>query len=120
MKRTALFLFASAFLLSACGEKLDPVQTQTCDPAQAVNYTDDLAPLFARYCTGCHSANAANRNGAPIGVDFDSYGAAAASAESANIRVQAGSMPPPQVSLRPDAADRCLLQAWVDLGSPEN
>jgi uncharacterized membrane protein len=112
----------SVVLLTAlslgCGEKPDPAQNPACDPLRAVSYTDDLAPVFARYCTACHSTTATDRNGAPAGVDFDTWAAAALWAETANQRVQAGSMPPGGNPV-PSATARCLLQAWVDQGAPE-
>ena len=120
MRNAAITALALALLATACGDKLDPDQPPTCDPALPVSYAQEVGPVLESYCTRCHSSSAANRRGAPEGVDFDTYAAAAAAAEMANQRVQAGTMPPSGASPRPDARARCLLQAWVDQGLPEN
>jgi hypothetical protein len=46
-------------------------------------------------------------------VDFDSYDAASAQAESANLRVQGGSMPP---SGPLSDTDKALFTAWLEQG----
>ena len=47
-------------------------------------------------CIGCHSSTleGASRFGAPVGVDYDNYAAAAANAEEGVAEVYAGTMPP--------------------------
>lgn len=44
----------------------------TCPTANAPTYDSFGRRFFATYCTGCHSASARERHGAPGGLDFDS------------------------------------------------
>jgi len=43
----------------------------TCPTANAPTYESFGRPFFATYCTGCHSASASNRHGAPGDQNFD-------------------------------------------------
>jgi uncharacterized membrane protein len=56
-------------LLSACS--FSPGTGASCPPAAAPTYASFGRAFFARYCTGCHSRNAASRFGAPRDLDFD-------------------------------------------------
>ena len=112
-------LLVASFLVSSCGDKQDPVP----DPAdsecanEAVSYNDQVKTILDGHCTACHSSSATSRNGAPAGVDFDTYAAAEASADAANARIQAGTMPPRGPL---SAADQCVFQAWIDQGKTED
>jgi uncharacterized membrane protein len=106
-------------LLICCGTKSDPVGGSPADGLpDTVTYTQHIRPLLEANCTGCHASTlqGANRNGAPTGVDFDTYANAVQSAERGNARIQAGSMPP-SGGLSPD--DKVLFQEWVDQGLSE-
>lgn len=108
----AVITFVS--LLLSCGTKNDPVESLPQDGLpDTVTYTQHIRPLLETNCTGCHASTlqGANRNGAPTGVDFDTYANAAQSAERGNVRIQAGSMPPTGGI---DSYDRALFQKWID------
>ncbi|MCE5270979.1 T9SS type A sorting domain-containing protein [bacterium] len=77
-----------------------------------------MREVFSFSCLNCHdSAKPINsRNGAPAGVNFDTYTLAYVSATRANTRVQAGTMPPLTGGL--DAARKAVFQTWVDAGVP--
>jgi uncharacterized membrane protein len=99
-----------------CGTKNDSVGGLPEDGLpDTVTYTEHIRPLLEASCTGCHAStlHGANRNGAPTGVDFETYARAAQSAERGNARIQAGSMPP---SGGVGSNDRALFQKWVDQG----
>ncbi|MBI5508808.1 MAG: hypothetical protein HY903_08655 [Deltaproteobacteria bacterium] len=118
----ALAVALAAFLSqSGCGTKHNPVPVPgACDASQNVSYDGQIQPLFDRYCTGCHSTASVSRNGAPAGVDFDTYTDASQSAAEASTRVQADTMPPPSFGATVADSDKCLLQAWVDQGASQN
>jgi uncharacterized membrane protein len=88
------------------------------DASGPVTWCDDTRAVFATRCTGCHATTrtGAARSGATEGVDFDTYAAAAASAEAARQMVQSGQMPP--AGRLPDA-EAWTLVWWADQGAPE-
>lgn len=101
-------------------------------PAQAVVTHDGTAGVAANVftdCTGCHSSalTGVDRNGATVGVDFNSYALALGDAahtatagdtdaQRAAIRVAAGTMPPGG----PSAAQQTLMAAWDSDGYLQN
>lgn len=54
--------------LVACA---DPSTGAHCPSTNPPTYASFGRAFFASYCTGCHSASARERHGAPPGVDFD-------------------------------------------------
>jgi len=77
-----------------------------------------LEPILTARCAGCHAESLttpAQRQGAPLGVDFDSCEHAGAAADLGNLRVQGGTMPPDEPAAKEEKA---LFQAWVDGGTP--
>jgi uncharacterized membrane protein len=112
-------LGVAALCLAACEEKLDPfVEGGQQQLPDTVSYNDHIRPLLEGHCTGCHASHrqGADRNGAPVGIDLDTYSDAVAWAERSNARIQAGSMPP---SGGVSDYERALFQRWVDQGTPE-
>lgn len=57
------------FLLVACA---DPSTGARCPSTTPPTYASFGRAFFASYCTGCHSAGARDRHGAPPEIDFDS------------------------------------------------
>lgn len=103
MDRNRLVVMGAAMLgLWACGQKIDPVQAIDLAPAPdlpagtVVSWCRDARPVLERWCIGCHAStrSGAARNGAPAGVDYDTYALASANADRGLARMQAGSMPP--------------------------
>lgn len=90
---------------SGCGD--DRVE---CSLPARVTYRDDIAPMVERNCLRCHSKKneGADRNAAPVGVNFDSYRDIYPWADKAAERVAAQTMPP-------DAAlDPCAMELFVE------
>ena len=125
MTRSLCIAAAAAALLWAgggCGDKIDAVQPLTdSGPCPAsVTYDDPIEAILARHCTSCHAADQAGaaRNGAPAGVDYDTFAGAAASAQRARARINNDTMPPgtPKVS----ADDKALVACWIDQGLKES
>jgi uncharacterized membrane protein len=76
-----------------------------------LSYDSFGAAFLTTYCRTCHSSGAADRRGAPVGVDFDSE--ADAVGRAADIRrtvLEDGSMP---VGGGVTALDRERLEAWL-------
>jgi len=113
-----LGLVAAALFVIGCSDKDDPVSStggNGGNPQDTVTYTADIKTVLDSRCISCHASSlqGAARNGAPAGVNFDTYNAAVASGNRANVRIQAGTMPPaggiPQ-------SERDLFQQWIDQG----
>ncbi len=112
----ALILF---LLTIACGEKIDPVGSGDFINPEKVTYTNDMAEIFPDNCLRCHSTNiqGAERNGAPVDVNFNTYELAKDNATRANARVQAGTMPPDSGPLSDSL--KAIFQQWIDDGLEE-
>ncbi|MBI5507902.1 MAG: hypothetical protein HY903_04005 [Deltaproteobacteria bacterium] len=121
LRRLLLALTGLVAAMPGCGEKQDPAPSPgECDVTNAVSYAGDIRPLFESYCLPCHSATAADRQGAPAGLNFDTYAEASANAALANSVIQPGLMPPDFLGRAPTDGERCRFQAWVDAGAPDN
>lgn len=97
-----------------------PVPTSlNCPAGTNLSYENFGAQFLRRYCSGCHSSNltAADRQGAPDSVNFDSA-ADAVSLRIEMIRFAAaddGSMPPGVTILKDE---RALFREWLNCGAP--
>jgi len=60
--------FAISVLLAAC---TGSPTNATCPTENAPTYASFGQPFLATYCTGCHSATAADRHGAPASENYD-------------------------------------------------
>lgn len=120
-RQPLLFLLAVLPVLSsACGDKIDPM-TVAPPPGngngnEVVSYVTDVKAILDSYCIFCHSSGkqGADRLGAPLNVNLNTYEGAVASSAAANSRIQNGTMPP--IGARPSAAERALFQQWIDQG----
>lgn len=129
-----LTLVLSMPLVSACGEKLDPVQLQadggvsdlentamcttlTC-PDGGVTYEGCIKKLTQQYCSNCHASDRTgiDRQGAPSVTNWDKYETAFNFASTIVSRVQNGSMPPTGTPSVP-ACHREKFQQWMEQGA---
>ena len=70
--RVALLLVAAA----GCGSDPDPTPTGSeCPPGSTLSYESFGADFMEAYCTDCHDSDlhGADRNGAPLYHDFDTF-----------------------------------------------
>ncbi len=104
-------LVALSLMVSpGCGD-----DTATTDCSNAPTFSE--VTLF-QSCTGCHATTleGADRNGAPAGIDFDTYAAASQNAEHGLDEVEEGAMPPSG-----SVSDEEIqgLKDWINCGMPE-
>jgi len=106
-------------MFSACGEKIDPLNTGTGNIDDQVTYTEHIKPILDGNCTRCHAEDnqGLDRNGAPADVNLDTYDNAREASSRANPRIQAGTMPPGTGGI--PEADRKLFRSWIDQGRIE-
>jgi uncharacterized membrane protein len=117
MYRTWIIMLM-VFTVASCGEKQDPFSGDS-GVNEDVTYTKEIKPILDTNCTGCHASDkqGADRNGAPVGINFDTYADAKANATRANSRIQAGTMPPGGSAL--SVEDKAFFQTWLDKGLKE-
>jgi len=109
-------------LLAGCGGGDD-----TEDPGPpGVDCEAVDVPTFAEVsafdvCTNCHNSalTGPDRNGAPVGYNFDVYESAAAHASEMVTQVSGGFMPPPSSGFSITTAQKDELFAWAECGTPE-
>ena len=105
-------MFVVAALLACSG---DP--PPACEDGPT--WTSAGQPFVTTWCTPCHSSTVIgdDRQGAPVGVDFDTYNATTTWAGSLRPQVagDTASMPPAGGPSREDRAD---FVAWLDCGMP--
>lgn len=112
-------LTISLLLLAACGGE----EASTSAPGVAPTYYDDVAPIFARHCNGCHTEG----NIAPIALDDPHQAQSVATA--IRRETEARTMPPVIVDGRGDCqsyrgdislsdAQIETIAAWADAGAP--
>lgn len=99
--------------VAACGEDLPSVDCAT--PAVP---TYAMVNAFAVSCNTCHAStlSGAARFGAPPGINYDTYEAAKAHAESGVKEVFGGSMPPTGAL---PAGDKEVFYRWGLCGTPQ-
>ncbi len=103
-------------LFLSCGTKKDPViEAPENGLQETVTYIQHIGPLLGTSCTMCHASDlqGADRNGAPTGIDIETYSGVVEWVERCNARIQAGSMPPVGGLA---STDRELFQTWIDQG----
>ncbi len=115
--RICLLIAVTGFQIT-CGDKQDPVQTPSTGDVvtMPVTYTSYIAPLLETHYLRCHaiSSQGAERNGAPINVNFDTYEDTLIWSDLMNQRIQSGTMPPGGNGIPDD--DRQIFQEWIDDG----
>ena len=90
-------------------------ETVHCDRQPPLDWDNFGEGFFALHCTECHSSTNSNvqRSGAPIGLDFDTYGEVVR--EVSRIEAVAtgpdAAMPP---SKEPTEAELTMLREWLE------
>ncbi|MBL4637488.1 MAG: hypothetical protein JKY56_26765 [Kofleriaceae bacterium] len=81
-----------------------------------LTYQNFGEPFLADYCLGCHSSSAANRNGAPGAVNFDTLEEVRTRSIRMNARAGIGMTMPPVNG--PSPQEREDLSQWIGCGNP--
>ena len=122
MNYKAISLLAALILaITNCGdddEQAQPKKTANKGVVSAdssLNFTNDVGPFMVVSCAtaGCHSSASAES-----GFEYETYQGNVAGLGAAIGSIEGGSMPPsgyPEVSQE----DLDMLQAWLELGTPE-
>jgi uncharacterized membrane protein len=92
--RLSLLLFPAL----ACNEPVGDTGPALCDRSPALSWDNFGSTYLGRHCNGCHSSlmPESMRQGAPLGIDFDTYAGLLASADRVAARAtgEDPSMPP--------------------------
>ena len=93
------------------GSAPEPV---TCDRQPPLDWENFGEGFFALHCTSCHSTENSDvqRSGAPIGLDFDTYGEVVREVSRIEVAATApdAAMPP---SGEPTEAELTMLREWL-------
>lgn len=112
-----LFIGVVVFLYSCTTNTVDEGEVTDLPPiVETVTYNEDVAPIIANNCLGCHSGPNAN-----AGLDLSNYANVRTAAAQGNMvnRINNGSNPmPPTGILPPDL--RQIIDQWVSDGFLEN
>lgn len=111
-------LFPLFLFVLGCGDGAGP------DPCeQSPTYTQDVAPIMAEQCLMCHSQDlqGAARNGAPMGVNFNTYELLEPNIAAAADNITSGRMPPMDApnTMPVPAEARRAVDAWRRCGYPK-
>ncbi len=126
MRKSSLLLILVALgvvvaLVLSCGTGDEPKTNANSGASGSITPTwNNFAQgFFQNYCLRCHSSSVtgAARNGAPDGVNFDTYSDVVA--ESANIRNEVSTAGMPPTPPMPTTTEDQTLVAWIDAGMPE-
>jgi len=99
-------------LTVACGSRGD---TGTCDRDPPLTYDNFGQAYLTKHCVGCHGTYLPEelREGAPIGIDLDTYDDALFWAERIQARAT-GSSPTMPPGGGPSEEERAKLQEWLN------
>ena len=116
--RCVVLAAGSAVLLMACGpgpETEPSLPVVDCDAVTVPSYHD---LTIWRSCNLCHASTltGANRQGAPEGIDYDTYEAASAFAYIGAVEVNSGTMP---FTGTVTDEEKEAYYAWALCGTPE-
>jgi hypothetical protein len=105
-------LVLTTSLVACAGAPVEPLETAATAECSAPSASSTLTT----WCTSCHSALAADRHGAPEGVDFDTLDGARLWSDRIRARaLDAEDMP---YGGGIPAAERARLDAWLSCGLP--
>src|SRR5438128_1056537 len=116
VKRNVIFLVLLAVLVWGTVSR-SSAQAPLRSPAEA-RFEKDVAPLFNKYCTGCHSGP---RPQSDVTLKFKDEAEARGKATTddefwskVETELSTRQMPPPQARNKPTDEERALLVDWID------
>lgn len=100
--------------LTGCGSSDDDTAAFVCDRDPPLSYANFGEGFMSTHCEGCHSSYVTgnHREGAPLGIDLNTYADVVAWAERIDARAvdPAAGMPP---GGGPSEDERVLLHEWL-------
>lgn len=103
-------------LVNGCPQLMTPL-AQPGDPIGGDSWNSFAKGSFAMWCTRCHSTTAADRQGAPVGYDWDNLAAVRNYLPLIRTAVGVSNFMPPTAPL-PSCSDRSRLVRWIDAAAP--
>jgi uncharacterized membrane protein len=120
LPRSPLALLFTALLLPACGG--EPAQAQADPDVDCGAVKVPTFPEVSAFhkCINCHSTTKVEsaRQGAPAGVDYDTYAAAMANAHAGMEQVYKDLMPPPGYADL-NEAEKNQIYRWASCDTPQ-
>jgi hypothetical protein len=118
------WLLVFAGVAAGCGDKYGRETGSVCPSTPTLTYDNFGEGFFERYCVGCHSSFLVDseREGAPVGLDFDTLAGIRRHARPIDETAAAGpnttnrEMPPDGDT--PSDAERFQLGEWLACGMP--
>lgn len=111
------WLWIGLFVAACGGEPPDPCE-------DAPRYEPTIKALVDTHCINCHASDVSgtNRQGAPIGLDFDDFATLQPNIEQFADSFTSGLMPPRDQPTNPpltSAGEREQVQLWRQCGFPQ-
>jgi uncharacterized membrane protein len=120
---TRIFLMGLIFLSACDGDKsgdtaeILPESLGQCDADSMVVWSE-VEPIFQSHCTACHASEleASDRQGAPVGIDYDQAEHARLNSELTWQLIRTGQMP---LQGTVPFEDAMMVWEWLSCGGPE-
>lgn len=110
--------FASTLFLGGCyyDNEQDLYPGGSCDTT-GVTFNNSIAPIFSTYCNSCHSGSSPS-----AGISTDNYSSVVENIDRivGAVNHADGYMPMPQGGNKLSACELSKINAWINLGKPEN
>jgi hypothetical protein len=91
-------------------------ETVDCDRQPPLDWDNFGEGFFSLHCTSCHSSENSNvqRSGAPIGLDFDTYGEVVREVSRIETVATGPDAAMPPSAEEPTEAERTMLNEWLE------
>jgi uncharacterized membrane protein len=116
MRAASLALVLAA--LAACLPSTETIDDATCPEDSELTYDNFGAEYLATYCQRCHASAAADRNGAPSSITFDTVEEVRDHMDRIYARAAGDNTSMPPGTDDPPAAEREMLGEWLACGAP--
>ena len=110
-------------LAASCGPQYVP-SGATCPEGSTLTYANSGVVFMRNYCVACHSRNIRQnfRQGAPVGIDFDSVDEVRLHTKHIDEMAAAGpgrtNTLMPRIEPHPSLEERLRLGEWLACGAP--
>lgn len=116
MRAASLLLLCA---LAGCAPaSTETIDDEPCPPGSELTYDNFGGPFLDTYCQRCHASAAADRNGAPSSVTFDTVEDVRSHVDRIFARAAGDNTSMPPGPDDPPAAERAMLAEWLACGAP--